>query len=167
MDTLLVPDCRDSAGLRESLFSAAAEHGVSLAFVEEVRTLPLGGAALSLCPPVGEGGDNERGLAVLASVGEDDLLITGDMDMATERKLLAAWELPDIEILVAGHHGSKYSTSEELLETLRPETVCISVGGNRYGHPAEETLERLARQGCTVWRTDLHGNIHLSLNGEK
>lgn len=167
VDTLLVPDCQDSAGLRESLLSAAAECGVSLVFVEEVCSLPLGGAALSVCPPVGEGGDNEQGLAVLASAGEEDLLITGDMDMATERKLLAVWELPDIEVLVAGHHGSKYSTSEELLETLRPETACISVGSNRYGHPAKKTLERLARQGCTVWRTDLHGDIHLSLNGEK
>ena len=98
--------------------------------------------------------------------GDLDLLVTGDMDRATEQKLLTAYDLPDLEILVAGHHGSGYSTSEELLEALRPETACVSVGSNSYGHPSEETLERLARQGCTVFRTDLHGDIHISLNRE-
>lgn len=133
---------------------------------EEVRTISLGRAALTVYPPVGTGGDNQEGLAILASAGELDLLVTGDMDRATERKLLAACELPDLEVLAAGHHGSRYSTSEELLEALGPETVCVSVGSNSYGHPSEETLERLARQGCAVYRTDLHGDIHLSLNRE-
>ena len=54
----------------------------------------------------------------------------------------------------------------ELLEALRPETACVSAGSNAYGHPSEEVLERLARQGCAVFRTDLHGDIHLSLNQE-
>ena len=162
--TLLAPDAADSVGLRETVFSAA--EGADVGLARDLRELSLGGARLTVYPPVGEGGDNEEGLAVLASAGELDLLITGDMDRATEKKLLAAWDLPDIEILVAGHHGSRHSTSEELLEALRPETVCISVGSNSYGHPSEEALERLARQGCTVFRTDLHGDVHLSLNRE-
>ena len=115
-------------------------------------------------PPEGETEDNERGLSVLASAGETDLLITGDMDAAAERKLLEQWGFSDIEVLVAGHHGSKYSTSPELLEALDPQTVCISVGDNSYGHPASETLGRLIRQGCTVYRTDLHGTVELFLN---
>ena len=113
---------------------------------------------------MGDGDDNERSLAVLASLGEQDLLLTGDMDRAAEKALLAAWDLPDIEYLAAGHHGAKTSTSAELLDALKPETVCISVGSNSYGHPARETLRRLAERGCVVWRTDLHGDIHLSLN---
>lgn len=140
---------------------------MSAEFVKEVRKISLGGAELTVYPPVGEGGGNEEGLAVLAAVGELDLLVTGDMDRMTERQLLAAYRLPDLEILIAGHHGSRYSTSEELLEALQPETACVSVGSNSYGHPSEEVLERLARQGCAVWRTDLHGTVHLSLNREK
>lgn len=164
--TLLAPEAADGEGLRESVLSAAERAGSALVSVEELRMIPLGGAALTVYPPVGAGGDNEEGLAVLASAGELDLLVTGDMDRSTERQLLAAYDLPDVEVLVAGHHGSRYSTSEELLEALGPETVCISVGSNSYGHPSEETLERLARQGCTVFRTDLQGDIHLSLNRE-
>ena len=49
-------------------------------------------------------------------------------------------------------------------ETLTPETACISVGSNRYGHPAGETLWRLVKAGCTVYRTDKQGSIHLTLN---
>ena len=68
--------------------------------------------------------------------------------------------LPDVDLLIAGHHGSKYSTSEELLQAVMPETVIISVGeDNRYGHPHEDLLARLAAFGCTVYRTDRHGTI--------
>jgi len=70
----------------------------------------------------------------------------------------------DVEYLVAGHHGSKNSTSNDLLDVLAPEAALISVGSNSYGHPAEETLRRLAEQDCTVYRTDAHGDIRLSWN---
>ena len=92
------------------------------------------------------------------------MLITGDMNAATERLLLERYDLPDTEVLAAGHHGSKYSTSNELLETLTPETAIISVGSNSYGHPADETLRRLSEHGAAVFRTDKQGTIHLTVN---
>ena len=74
--------------------------------------------------------------------------------------LLRHAELPDVDLLIAGHHGSKYSTSEAILQAVTPETVIISVGeDNRYGHPHPELLDRLAAFGCAVYRTDLHGTI--------
>ena len=164
VDTLLVPESLDDAGLREAVLSAAERYETAVEFVTSAQELSLGYAALTVFPPLGETGDNERGVSVLASARENDILITGDMDSATEKKLLAAYDLPDLEALVVGHHGSKYSTSLDLLEALEPETACISVGSNSYGHPAEETLRRLAEQGCTVYRTDMQGSIHLSMN---
>jgi len=129
-------------------------------FTEET-VYQLGTAQITVYPPLGEAGDNERGLSVLVTVGENDLLITGDMSAATERKLLESFDLPEIECLVAGHHGAKTSTSKNLLAALKPERVCISVGANSYGHPSTETLWRLKEQGCAVYRTDLQGDIHL------
>ena len=74
---------------------------------------------------------------------------------------------PDVELLVAGHHGSRYSTTPELLETVRPEMAVISVGrSNRYGHPAQETLERLAEFGADIYRTDLQGTVVVRSGGE-
>nr|WP_325183075.1 DNA internalization-related competence protein ComEC/Rec2 [uncultured Oscillibacter sp.] len=166
VDTLLVPEEEDDAGLQSAVLSAAEARGVTIRFITAEERLDLGRGALTVYPPVGEAGDNDRGLSVLASAGERDLLITGDMDAATEAKLLETYVLPDIEALVAGHHGSKYASSQALLDALRPETACISVGSNAYGHPAEETLLRLARQGCDIYRTDLHGTIHLTWNQE-
>ena len=63
-------------------------------------------------------------------------------------------------MLIAGHHGSKNSTCEDLLAAARPQTVCISAGkDNLYGHPAAETLQRLEDFGCTVYRTGRDGTI--------
>ena len=166
VDTLLVPEGEDDAGLQSTVLSAAEAHGVRVSFITEEERLAFGKGVLTILPPLGEAGDNERGLTILASAGENDFLITGDMDAATEAKLLETYDLPDIEALAAGHHGSKYATSQALLEALRPETACISVGSNSYGHPTEETLLRLARQGCDVYRTDLHGTVHLAWNQE-
>lgn len=73
---------------------------------------------------------------------------------------MQAIDLPELEVLVVGHHGSRYSTSEELLEKTSPEIAVISVeAGNRYGHPAQETLDRLEEAGCVILRTDQDGTI--------
>lgn len=164
VDTLLVPELTDDGGAGDEILELARARGVAVRTVEEKTDIPLGRAVLTVFPPVGDGEDNEQGLSALASAGEKALLITGDMDSATERKLLDAYDLPDIDVLVAGHHGSKYSTSNDLLDALAPETACISVGSNRYGHPADETIRRLAEHGCAVYRTDMQGSIHLTLN---
>ena len=130
----------------------------------EKRSLPLGDAEVTLFPPLGRNDSNERGLSVLASAGESDLLVTGDMERSTEKLLAERYDLPDAEVLMAGHHGSADSTSEELLEGVTPETVIISVGSNAYGHPAEPALRRMARAGCSVYRTDHHGTIFVSFD---
>ena len=166
VDTLLVPEGEDDAGLQAVILDAAASCGVRVHFVTREERLDFGRGTLTVYPPLGESGDNERGLTILASSGDSDFLITGDMDAATEAKLLEAYDLPDVEGLAVGHHGSKYASSQALLEALRPETACVSVGSNSYGHPAEETLLRLVRQGCEIYRTDLHGTIHLAWNQE-
>jgi len=89
-----------------------------------------------------------------------DILITGDRDGYGERSLLRSADIPDVDILIAGHHGSGNSTCEELLTAVKPEIVCISAGaGNPYGHPAPGLMERLTEHGCSVYRTDLQGTI--------
>ena len=162
--TVLLPDAVDDSGLRAVVEEIALRRGASLEYVTERRSYPLGAAEITVCPPLGKEGDNQRGLTYLCSAGEYDLLVTGDMNSATERLLLEAWELPDIEVLAVGHHGSASSTSMDLLKQLKPETALISVGSNSYGHPTNTALRRLLAAGAEVWRTDLHGNIHISVN---
>jgi len=103
---------------------------------------------------------NESSLCILFQPDNCDILITGDRSEDGELALMEHTELPDLEILIAGHHGSKTSTSWELLNATRPEIVIISVGEqNDYGHPSWETLERLRLFGCKVYRTDVEGTI--------
>ena len=87
-------------------------------------------------------------------------MITGDRSTLGEKLLMHRTDLPDVDVLVAGHHGSKNSTSTELLDRIDPEIVVISVSHrNSYGHPAPELLTRLADAGCQVLRTDRDGTI--------
>ena len=121
-------------------------------------TLPTG--QLTLYPPVYNKNDKNTGVCVLMAAGEYDILITGDLDAMAEMRLMSVWDLPDVDLMVAGHHGAKSSTSQVLLDKVRPETVVISVGAdNRYGHPNQETLSRLQSIGAEVCRTDILGDI--------
>ena len=140
---------------------------MDVVYVEKEGAFPMGQASLRLYPPLGEGDLNEQGLTVLCSAGDYDVLITGDMAGSTEKKLTERYPLPDIELLVVGHHGSKYSSTKEFLEAVRPETAVISVGDNSYGHPTDEALLRLMAAGCEIYRTDLQGNILLTVKGEE
>lgn len=115
---------------------------------------------IRLFAPEYEKSGNESSIAVLFQNEKYDTLITGDMSAARERELLEKGVLPDLELLVAGHHGSGSSTSAELVYRTAPDLVLISVGAdNSYGHPAPSVLNRLELYGCTVYRTDLDGNL--------
>jgi competence protein ComEC len=103
-------------------------------------------------------GENERSLSVLTT-GSISSLITGDMNMKSERALLRFASLPKIDVLVVGHHGSRHSTSEELLYAVAPNIAIIPVGRTSFGHPTKDVLERLADFGVKTFRTDLHGHV--------
>lgn len=98
--------------------------------------------------------------------GRTTFLLMGDAERPLERELIAAGADLDVDVLKAGHHGSKTSTAEEFLRATTPAVAVISVGRrNRYGHPAQEVLDRLAPFGIAVLRTDQDGDITLTSDG--
>jgi competence protein ComEC len=161
VERLLLPVLHDEddADLQSRVLALAEEYNVPVTYVESETELPLGRADLTVFPPLTEGDVNEEGLTVLCTAGDFDVLITGDMGSATEKLLVEEYPLPDIEVLLVGHHGSKYATSDELLDAVTPEVGIISVGENRYGHPTQEAMERMTDRGMELYRTDLQGNI--------
>lgn len=88
------------------------------------------------------------------------ILFTGDLSQAGEPDVY-----PTADILKTPHHGSAKACSADLLDAVRPEIAILSVGrDNSYGHPADETLRRLADAGCAVYRTDQCGAISIRIS---
>lgn len=160
---LAMPENADDAGCTDGIVSLCGELGTEIKYITRDSAVRLGGLDATLYAPLGSSNANERGLIVLGAYGDFEFLVTGDADMSTERIFTKLCELPDIELLIAGHHGSKNSSGEELLAACRPDTVFVSVGWNNYGHPTAETLERLTGCGAEVYRTDLNGDISITV----
>jgi competence protein ComEC len=71
-------------------------------------------------------------------------------------------------LLVAGHHGSRYSSSEEFLDALHPEAIVCSCGyDNQFGFPAPEVIGRCSARNIPMYRTDLQGAVHAVSDGQK
>ncbi|MFA5945907.1 MAG: MBL fold metallo-hydrolase [Patescibacteria group bacterium] len=105
---------------------------------------------------------NDGSVAVLLTYGETTILLTGDAGIAQE----ADWVLPHVDVLKVGHHGSRTSSSEQLLKMISPNTAIISVGvGNSYGLPDEDVLARLTKFGVTTYRTDTNGDVRVTSSG--
>ena len=167
VENLLLPDVEPENPLRQELLAQVRERKIPVHFVCSDTILELGeDSRITLYPPLDmTHSANEQGLSVLAQMEETSVLVTGDMNARTEQMLLRYAELPDTDVLIAGHHGSDDSTSQALLEKITPDVCIISVGAhNRYGHPGEGALERLTVSGAEIYRTDHSGHVTLTLN---
>lgn len=164
---LAIPDFDPDSPLRQEIEALAAAQSVPVHYITTTHRTDFGWGELWLYAPVGGKTSNENCVAVLGRSGDWETLITGDLPQAAEEQLLQREDLPDLEVLIAGHHGSKHSTGEALLSALRPETAVISVGRNHFGHPAQEVLDRLSDAGAQVYRTDQDGTIILSPKGQQ
>jgi competence protein ComEC len=167
----------DSGGLKDSaLFSVWADtiaaEGAEVMFADTVRELALGGGALTLLwPQENVAGrpltsPNEYSVVAELRYGAFSMLLTGDIERWAESRLVQSGVLSDVDVLKVPHHGSKTSTTQGLLATTRPELAVIGVGEeNRYGHPADVVLDRLAEYGVETLRTDTDGRITIQSDG--
>lgn len=103
---------------------------------------------------------NDASIVMMFSYGEAKILLTGDAEEKTEYQLINSGIGLEAQILQVGHHGSKSSSSGNFLKAVNPKTAVIQVGeNNRYGHPAQEVLEKLKNIGSKIFRADLDGDI--------
>jgi len=126
--------------------------------------LELDGVRLEVLSPAGrvESADaNDASVVVRVVYGEFQALLTGDAPVEVERALVRRYGRGlESDVLKVGHHGSRTSTSPELLAATGARVALISAGrGNRYGHPHRVVLDRLDSAGLTVVRTDRDGSI--------
>ncbi len=167
VDKVAIPAADTDPGDAARIAQLAEKEGAEIILVDDTKTLDLGDAAITLFPPLGSGTTNESGQFILCTYHDFDVLITGDADSFVEKMLVKYQPIPDIEVLLVGHHGSKNSSCEEFLQATAPELAIISAGANNsYGHPAPEALERLENIGSQIYRTDESGAITITLRGE-
>ena len=153
----------EEADVADTLARLAEGRGCEVWYITDRTTFLLGNARLTVYPPVGSGG-NDGCLAAVFACGEFESVVTGDLPGELEPEMIASGMQFDAEMIVAGHHGSRASCGEAFLDALTPEIAVISVGrDNAYGHPAPETLDRLAERDVTIYRTDLCGDVTVEL----
>ncbi|MBQ1812348.1 MAG: hypothetical protein II119_00145 [Bacilli bacterium] len=93
-------------------------------------------------------------------------MFMGDASVTTEKEILNKYNIPDIDVLKVGHHGSKTSSSKEFINEINSKYSIISVGkNNRYGHPNKEVLENL--NNSKIYRTDEDGSIMFKIKNNK
>ncbi|HET9984668.1 MAG TPA: ComEC/Rec2 family competence protein [Longimicrobiales bacterium] len=146
----------------------ARRHGSRWLAARDGRRFQLDGMTIDfLAPPAGVLDDrldpNDFSTAFVLRYGHFAALFMGDAPIATEERILAEQGAGvRVAVLKVGHHGSRTSTSEALLEAAAPQLALVSVGRrNRFGHPAPEVMARLARHEVRTLRTDRQGTLRV------
>ena len=110
--------------------------------------------------------ENDNSNVIYTELNGYKFLFMGDVSSTTEREILNKYNLPDIDVLKVGHHGSKTSSSVKFINDINPKYSIISVGkNNRYGHPNKEVLENL--NNSKIYRTDINGSIMFKIKNNK
>ncbi len=120
-----------------------------------------------LSPTKNYGNANDNSLVVMLQFGDIKALFTGDSERAVEATLLKSGYNLKADILKVGHHGSRYASSQEFLNAVRPSVSVIQCGeGNSYGHPHDETIKRIKSIKSEILRTDKDKTIILTTDGK-
>ena len=173
---VLLPEAVHSSQLQEAWLDMLLEKKIPYRFARAGQRLALGELQLSILSPL----QSEAALAataadinnasIVARADWDDVsfLLMGDAEARVERLLVDSWS-PSVlaaDVLKVGHHGSKSSTTAELLAAVQPRLAVVSAGAeNRFGHPHAEVLNRLAN--TSLWRTDSGGTVRFVKQQER
>ena len=110
--------------------------------------------------------ENDFSSVIYTELNGYKFMFMGDASVTTEKGILSKYNLPDIDILKVGHHGSNTSSSKEFINEINPKYSIISVGkNNRYGHPNMEVLKTL--ENSKIYRTDQDGSIMFNIKNNK
>lgn len=114
------------------------------------------------------GGDlNNSSIVGKLTYNKRSFLFTGDAEVESEDRMIGTHAPLAVDILKIGHHGSRYSSSERFLRAVHARVGVISAGAhNTYGHPHPDVLRRMADQHMDVYRTDTHGSVEMTTDGE-
>lgn len=152
----------------KSFAAAVKNRGLSLIVPKVGDQFKLGSASVTVLAPKGSSYEdsNDYSIVVKVTFGSTSFLLTGDAETASEKEMLSSGNDLSATVLKVAHHGSGTSTSQAFLDKVNPKYAVISVGkDNKYGHPDQETMNRLKNKGVPVYRTDESGTIVATSDG--
>jgi len=161
VEYLVIPDGSYDKAWRQKILALAEEQGVEVYIISKDADFLADGLEIDVYKTFSQ---DEPSLIYLARIGSFEALVSGDAGISEEEEFIAAHALPDAELFVAGHHGSKNASSEDLLDALQAEYAVVSCGYNSYGHPTQEALSRFAGAGMQIFRTDQMGTITFQIS---
>ena len=146
----------DASDTVQAGIDLAGEKGIPIVELSAGTEIRLSDHAVArICAPTGAAASvNDLSMVVEVAYRESGVLFTGDLSAEGEPS-----PLPDVDVLKVPHHGSAQACSDRMLAELTPQVSVIPVGENNYGHPSEQTLERLESAGSEVYRTDECGAV--------
>jgi len=168
VDEVLINNQTYASSVYTNFMSLAQNHTITLA--QRGQTFLLTETAnLTVFNPVQplEFSDaNDNSVVIKLQVGNVSFLFTGDAEADAEQSILNAGLDLQSNILKVGHHGSKYATTQPFLDKVAPSYAIISAGENNpYGHPHQETIQKLLAEGVTIYGTFHSGTIVVSTDG--
>ena len=165
VDKIYLPDAITTTATFVDVLDAIDSKNMTYTVPKIGEVFSLGEATLKVIYTGADTSDlNNTSIVLRLDFGENSFLFTGDATNKTEEKILD--QDIEVDVLKVGHHGSKYSTTDDFLEKVNPKYAVISVAKyNSYHHPNDETLEKLEQFGAKIYRTDQLGTIMVYSDG--
>ena len=157
-----MPDAKTDSEAFYNLLDSCRDKNLKIEYLTKGDILKIDSSTTMeiLSPSTITDKNNLNSIVSLLNYKGYEFLFTGDAEKENESEILSSCNLPDIEFLKAGHHGSSSSSTNEFIEKLKPEAVAISCGyNNDYGHPHRSVLDTFRENGSVVYRTDKNGSL--------
>ncbi|MBY0123857.1 DNA internalization-related competence protein ComEC/Rec2 [Bacillus sp. S/N-304-OC-R1] len=167
---IMLPKSKELSDLEKTILLNAKKKQIPYQFTIAGDSWTAGNHQFHVLSPQKEmtGERNDGSIVLFTTIGGLTWLFTGDLEKNGEEMLVRRYHNLKADVLKVGHHGSKSSTSELLLDKISPKLAVISAGrNNRYGHPNKEVLNNLSDRQINILRTDEHGAITYIFRGDK
>jgi competence protein ComEC len=170
-ETILINRLDPGTQVYKALENAVGSRGVRVINPDDGMVLRLGMIQLDILHPLSDFEStktNEYSIVSLLSYASFEAIFTGDIEQDISNELIINNKIRKVDYIKIPHHGSINGMTENLLKAIEPKIAVISVGAkNPYGHPRQEIIDMLSKQGVKTLRTDEMGDVEVITNGSE
>lgn len=168
-ETILMPDYKKDTKTYDDVIQTIKNKHYKITSPVVGTTYELGEAKFTIIAPNDKYDDaNDASIGIIMRYGQQSFLFTGDAEETSEKDIIKNGIDIQAKVYKAGHHGSRTSSSDEMLALIRPEVVVISCGeDNSYGHPHASILNYCISNKIPIYRTDKQGTIVVTTDGKQ